>query len=275
MDFSPCVCSAGYVHCGDILPSYIATSFEQKKNASNEIEILQLVLPYSEQLIPANLLGENRVKNEIKLYCESLSAKPLRIDSDAFKASRDYLKDSLWIQVCDLAGLDFNFLKGFHQLEYLALLTVANVHLINWPSLPPLPGLKTLNIESGTGLNGWTQFPALGQGFLELLLSNNAIDDASIDRILQWLSNEPSANTLYEIDLRHNALTKIPRQISSLKNLRIFLIAFNPLSTIVRSQSFNLSSAPISYLSLRATGIDTIESGAFQGWSNDKWKSSM
>ena len=265
LDYSPCFCTEeNFLSCDGIPLNSIAQLFE-KMNSTNEIENFELILQYSDQLIPANLLADHRVKNEMKLKCKNVFTQKLKIDRDVFNASRNYTDGAFLIDSCDLTGLDFFFLEGFDQLNELAFKRIANFHMANWYTLPHLPGLKVLNIYCAMGLNEWSQFPVLLNGLYEISLTFDAINDDAINRILQWLLDSPTANTLKELDIQRNALTEVPRMISYFKTLTNVYMAFNDLSSTLKSGSFKLATA-VSSIELFWTGIEKIDPGAFQGW---------
>ena len=95
-------------------------------------------------------------------------------------------------------------------------------------------------------------------------LTNNLIGDVAMDRILQWIIDSPSVNTLRSLVIAESALTKIPRQFSSFSALERIVLWRDPLNTTIRYGSLNFS-YPVSVLCLESCGIKFIEPGAFQG----------
>ena len=268
LDYSPCVCSSTVwgetVLCGGMpLTTITQLTKHQQKNIANEIEIFRLIIQYPEQLIPANFLADHRVMKQIYLECES-SVQQIKIDQDAFKSSGNFTK-AIKINSCDTSGLKFHFLNGFHQLQELLFIMVSYVYLADWFSFPPLLGLKIFVTDFGTGVKEWSQFPYLENGLSEIWLISCGIDDIAIDRILEWLQNSPTKDTLTTLSIQKNAITTIPRQISSFKNLKQLDMSFNPLSPILPFKSFEMA-IPHFHVTLLATDINTIETGAFQGF---------
>ena len=104
----------------------------------------------------------------------------------------------------------------------------------------------------------------LKNGLQALCLLDAHVDDETMDRILGWLLNSETVNTLEELDLRQNALTEIPWQLSRFKKLRSVILSKNPMSGIIYA---NISSVFSSILDiwLDDTGIQTIQPGAFKG----------
>ena len=232
------------------------------KNITNEIESVDIFIQFPEQLIPANLLGIHQKMGEIRLACESTTTK-LKINPDAFRKS-PYI---FVIFRCDISELDFHFLREFLNLYGLFFNSVANLYLADWSSLPPLPNLNELRFIDATGLAEWDQFPKLISGLSRVMISNCAMDDAAIDRILKWLISTPTKNTLNSLMISFNVLTKIPRQISFFENSSLVDIAIsvNSISTL-RSGSFNFSAFfPVVHLNLQSNGIEWIDPGSFQG----------
>ena len=264
LDFSPCICSPDYFRCSGISLNSVAKLFEEKnKTNESEFERLELVIQYLEDLIPAKILNDRRVTNEINLICESITTK-LRIDPDAFKASKNMTKTHISIESCDVTGLHFGYLEGFTKLEKLHF-GVANIHLANWFSFPRLANLKTFSIQSRTHLSDWKPFPKLEIGLANAILYMSKIDDATIDPILQWIINSPAAKELKQLNVGYNALTEIPLKFSSFNSLQKIDMSFNRLSKTLKCGSFNFSTKAVSNINLRSTGIEIIETGAFQG----------
>jgi len=137
------------------------------------------------------------------------------------------------------------------------------------PKLPPLPRLIELDISYCSGIDKLNTFPNLINGlkqfkfFGELDKIDTIYNDATVDRIVDWLLLS-SANTLEEIIIADmNQVTRVPPKIASFKALRKLRLTENKISTIKhRALSF---SVPVAELSIEASGIKEIEPGAFQG----------
>ena len=226
-----------------------------------------LIVPATENIIPANLLGQNVVERTIKLGCQHVTQR-LTIHPDAFRASRKFIS-GLQVDGCNLAGFNFSFLKDFKNLRIFNLKENANIDLVDWTSFPPLAALLGLKIRY-MKLDNWNRFPILANVGLKWVdLSENLIGDVAIDRILQWLIDSKSTESLRQLDISCTFLTEIPIQISAFKNLEKLLMSRNPIRTI-RSGSIvappHVSTSKLgTVIALHSCAIDTIEPDAFQG----------
>ena len=256
--YSPCHCTPNWLSCYSSSISSIAKMFKQKLGW-NRIENLDLRLLSTESFIPAHLLTYHWVASEIYIECELWDSPSLQIDRDAFWSSRNSTQ-SFRIINCKISKLNFYFLEGFYNLTNIILISDNGVQLA---SLPLLPKLNYIRISDTTGLTKLSTFPKLVNGIETLQLDNNNIDDITIDSILKWVIESPTVDTLNELDISSNLLTKIPHHISSFKVLNHIKMGSNPLNSNIYSGSFYFKSH--SSLHLESCGIDTIESGAFQG----------
>ena len=220
-----------------------------------------LVIPWRENKIPPNLLGDNPVEEIIKFDCQQ--QKRLAIHPDAFKASREFTLHLLLVH-CNLDGMNFSFLKDFRKMISIQLNNNTNIHRADWESLPPLPALYMLLIKN-MKLDEWTHFPTLDNGLRSISLSENFIGDGAMDRIIQWLIDSKSADTLVLLDITSTHLTAIPRKMFSLKMLKTLLMDHNPIKTFQTNS--NDVSVAFGYprLSLFSCKIDTIDPDVFQG----------
>ena len=232
----------------------------QQKVGWNRIENLDLRLLSTDSFIPAHILAHHWVASEIYIECEYYdSPSSLQIHRDAFWSSRKSTQ-LFYIFNCNISDLNFIFLEEFSNLTYIFLRSSIFVQLA---SLPPLPSLKYLNIQYNRGLELITMFPNLVNGIVTMQLNGNNIDDMTIDRILKWILESPSVDTLKELDISRNVLTKIPHQIASFNMLNIINLGSNPLNNTLRSGSIIFRNDSTLYLD--SCGIEFIEPGAFQG----------
>ena len=271
-DYSPCHCSDLALHCRNVSVDVIAPLIahkESKNNTNHQLDLFGLTTqPINNIFIPAHLFGNVLVMAAIRLQCGTISVRAtqrMRIHTNAFRSSEN-ITNVMSIVACDLSALDYLFLNGFHQLKTLAIDWAVNVHLANWTTLPPLSGLKILNITNSEGLNKWIhKYPELVSGLIEFKLISCNIGDVVLDRMLQWLQNS-SSNALEVLYLKNNTLTKIPQQLPFFKKLSSINLDFNPLSTALHNASFIFSQRPFFLtISLRSCGIDIIQPDAFQG----------
>ena len=223
-------------------------------------------VPATEHFIPANLLGQNAVDGALLLGCQH-TTQQLTIHPDAFRASRTCIS-FLEVDRCNLAGFNFSFLNAFSNLKILRFSLCANIDAADWKSLPSLlPALVALQIKF-IKLDKWIHFPILHNGLKYVDLSGNFIGDAAMDRILQWLIDSPSVDTLETLDLSETFLTEIPKKFSLFKNLCILYMNSNLIKTIPSGSITALNvpaDEPVAKIHLHSCDIDTIEPGAFQG----------
>lgn len=254
------------IKCVNVNLLEVLSAFED--HSELEIESFLLHFPRTTD-IPADLIGiHNRITKEIDLKCSKTgfySLRQLKIHRYAFRSSRNYTR-ALKLAYCDLSTLDFSFLEEFTQLEILHITHSVSVHQADWSSLTRLPKFSTLYIES-CRINGWTKFPKLASVLRKMSLFWDDIDDSTMDRILDWLLST-SSETLQELYITLNALTRFPVKISSFKNLRIACltnqVGYSSGISFLPSGSY-VSSNSLKRLELRDCGIRYIQPGAFSG----------
>ena len=271
-DYAPCICSCengGYtptIHCGNLPFNAFAETletglkFEAQGNGSHRIKFIELKIPPTEVMISVDLLAY-----EIDLKCEAIGVQRLKIHPDAFRSSQNFTS-KVAIQNCDVTGMNFVFLNGFHNLIHIHLNLVSNVHLVEWSSLPALPGLQYLSITYSTGLNAWTAFPNLSSTLAVMMtinLQGNRIDDGAIDRILMWILDSAKIK-FWRLDISRNSLTDIPQKLALLNGLINLDLSYNPMNgIIIRSNSVYFS--PVMELHLQSVGIISIQPRAIVG----------
>ena len=268
----PCTCEYGWIICRYVSSLVIKKTFERKIgqnngiSAFNVIKNILLLLRPTDQLVVEDQFANHRITNEIGVMCIKQNAKRLEINPGAFRSSRHFTR-IIRIFDCDITALDFSFLEDFRNLEIIILDRANNVHMSHWSTIPAhLTSLHDLEVVSiGTGLNEWTRFPILVNGLLTLVLCNNSIQDPAMDRILQWIAESPSKNTIENLDISYNQLTRIPRQISFFTQLKNIDIQCNPKLTTLHLESFNFASSSLNFLNLEYSNVGNIGTGAFQG----------
>lgn len=258
-DYFSCDCTRAYLSCSNIPLNLVAEVFKNKPGRDIDQPFLLVPLPTDISfVISANNLYHHRARSFI-IQC--IEFQQIIIDEDAFGSSRN-VTESVYLNGCDIRKLEFFFLKDFCRLKRITLSLCANVHLAGWARLPPLDSLNELIIKNSAGyIDSWVNFPVLTRGLIRLRLPGNYIDDETLTRILGWVVNSPSNKTLLSLGIDNNALTGIPEEISSFKNLREFFMSTNSMK-IVRSRSLAFNFRGFE-LFLRPCSIHTIESGAF------------
>lgn len=104
-------------------------------------------------------------------------------------------------------------------------------------------------------------------GLNKVVLRLDDLEDATMDRILNWLLTI-SSKTLQELHLTSNALTHFPEKIAYFKNLEyVYLSSQTDYRSGISSLANGsyVSSGSLRTLDLRECGIKSIEAGAFSG----------
>ena len=254
-DYLPCKCwDDNFILCYAIPLNVVRKIFKEPA----KLEVIQIIVPLTEDIIPPNLFGDNHAK-KIILQCEEKSTQPLSIHRDAFNASREFTLDFAMLKF-NLDGINFFFLKGFINLKTITFESIANIHLADWNYFPLLPLLDTLIIKN-MKLDDWIKFPMLDKGLKNIKLKENLICHGAMDLILQWLVDSKTVDTLESLEIFSSNLMEIPKKLFSFKNLFHFKMDHNPIKTL-RSGS-KIKSV---YVSLISCQIDTIEPDSFQGY---------
>lgn len=239
-----------------------------KSHKELEIEVFVLHFSRTTDILADLICINHHITDEIDIKCSKtgyFSQRQLRIHPDAFRPSRNYTR-LVKITYCDLSRLNFSFLEGFTQLNTLYIANSVKVHQAGWGSLKNLPNLSTLYIQRFR-VNGWKTFPRLDNGLKKVVFCLGDVEDATMDRILHWLTSTFS-ETLQGLYLNSDSLTRFPVQIALFKQLEdAFLssqagynigISFLANGSYVRSESLR-------NLDLVKCGIKYIEPGAFLG----------
>lgn len=249
------------------------------QSSFNEADIFYLMsirigLDVNETIIPADLLGQARILKEIILTCEGDEEKSyVTIDPNAFRSTANITRQ-FHIVACNLHQFQFNFLNGF---EKLSLLTIHDYmddtrrkiksDIFQWSTLPPLPCLSQLRISS-MALYHWKaeDFPNLLNGLTRVLLDRDGLEDSTMDLILDWLL-QSSADTLMQLDLSFNKLTRVPKQVPFFKKLNRLNLQSQqvPGIRVITAGSLWFQSSEVTYLDLSFCNTRVIEQNAFKG----------
>ena len=266
-DYSPCICFRAtptegvQVLCIGIPLEEVYSVFRRATSDYLERFVLELLPSDSTEIIPADLLNNHQIAR-IEINCENGS---LRADPQAFRSTKTRTTN-IFIYNCDLNGSKFEFLSGFDQVYLTYFSGLSNLGLADWNSFPSLPSLKNMNFYQSTGLNEWTSFPQLTRGLDSLYIKESDIQDAAMDRVLNWIA-QWSADTLFHLGIEVNYLTTVPmvlRVPSFPKLTRLYLGKQKSAIPVVPSGSFH-GFSPYYQLQVTDTGINQIDEGAFQG----------
>ena len=263
-DFAPCTCEIEgkkfVVKCKQISPEKIHQTF--KKTASADIDRIELLDPIG-YFIPKDVVATNWAakiiltgsENNPENYCPE-------IHPEAFRSSSN-VTEEFAINWIDMSQMDFSFLVDFNELRILRIYNSINAHLSN---LPSLLNLTELHVRYTAGINNWTHnFPArLPSGLVSIIMQDNTLNDEAVNRLLNWILNGPSRNTLRYLFLSGNTLTRIPRQLKSFSNLADISIDRQKEPGFGFLAFFSLPSS-IRFLNLSSNYITGIQPGSFQG----------
>lgn len=261
-NYAPCTCPAtGVVACAGVSVSEIQAIFA-RTTPSTLLE-LDLTIGAADLSLPANLIGSHQVSDEIFVRCNQAAPQAITINRDAFRSSNGVLQFEVYY--CDLKSLDWSFLTGFNQLNYLAIEYLSTINQGLWATLPALPALTTLEVyQCPAGVNEWTNFPTLSTGLVNFYLNADNLQDAAADRILGWIRTS-SAATLQTLDISANKLTRIPPLVNSFTKLANLDVSRQQLPGLQALTASSTSfTAPVTTLMLDTSGIASI-TGAFQG----------
>lgn len=263
-DFSPCTCilftgeeNVIVVECEGISSEEIKEVFE--RNTTSKIIRLFLTLTDTAATLPANLMGENIVK-EIGLTCLNRDFN-LQIDPDAFDNSASTVV-GFYVDGCSLPQLDFTFLRDFGNLTDIE---IKNSTFPVIKDLPVLPALKILLISECDNFVEWGS-PDLSS-LIELSLYSDMLDDQAIDDILNSISLLVN-NSLSTLNIENNSLTRIPDAVHRLPHLTTLNMNENKISVLPTGSLVFSDNQEISYLGFDSLRLKLIEPGALQGISN-------
>ena len=208
--------------------------------------------------LPAHLIGPNRAQ-EISIYCQN-QLRLEHIDVDVFRSSEHYTTE-ISIGRCDLTATNFNFLKSF---SVLARIRIFGGPLLTLESMPYLPSLDFIWLFDCPGFRQWHQPSRTPNLQLIRLRDIGAIDETTIDNILNSLVYYNS--TLKELSLVEVGLKRIPPHIKLFTQLRELAITGDIIPTLT-SGSMALSSR-VQNIWMNDLSIETVEPDTFQGKKN-------
>lgn len=261
-DYSPCTCGnypdlGLYVVCDGVTTDELHSVLN--RTHPRDIFWLQVMPTPSTDgriVLRPDVLAGKRIR-AIDFYCLS-PLHQLEIDPAAFRSSLHSV-EYLYVFGCDLERQSgFEFLAGFDRLAHLYLYGLANVRAL--AELPALPRLAELDVHRCSGLAG---FPSQSLPNLRRLdLSDNALDDGQVNRILETLL--PASDALQVLSLAYNQLTLVPPSLSSFVQLSDVSLSGNRIPT-VQSGQLKLSAPKIQRLLLTSISLYSIELGALEG----------
>lgn len=173
--------------------------------------------------------------------------------------------------VTDLSIADSPDFNNFSSLLDQPFLTnLSSLEINNCPNftsfegLPLLPALRSLVITKCPRFKQWDVFGTQLTRLNGISLSGSRLGDEAVSEMLGALIASPVAERLTYLNLRENALTRIPEQISRLPKLRDLNLAYNKISSIGKS-SLKLASDQVATLYLFGNHLTSIGPNAFEG----------
>lgn len=150
-DYTPCNCSyneagnSNRITCGGSMAD-VATAFQSKP--ALDIDSLTLnILPAGDS-IPADLLGQSRIIGSLSIGGVGI----LRVDPNAFRASKNLSLSFVSFRDLDTSRMDFDFLIDFPNIVSMAFSYVLSLER-SLPTLPSLPALISLYFQYSSDLN--------------------------------------------------------------------------------------------------------------------------
>ena len=274
--YFPCHCSHNlgrlFIFCeGDV--DNITNVFKK----STPADIGQFNLHLSSQsarhfYLPPNFLGDRRLSHKLSISCSELTGSnnvSLEIDLNAFSSSKNTLQ-RFSIMECEASRLDFSFLSGFHKLEELIMINLANLAKTNWSRMPALHSLKSFGLSIDEPATYWKEtaidnLPKCPNALEKVSLQLDHFGDGISDTILKNFIDS-SGETLTNLNIYTANLTRIPSNLSSFKRLHTFELICKASAKIkvIESNSFNFT-VPINVLVIMNCGIEDIELFALLG----------
>lgn len=155
-DLSPCSCyrSSNFdcqslITCDNVSMADVAAVF-QSKPAMNITRLILRIRPEGDA-IPADLLGQSRLTNELMVYGPQ-NDPLLKVDPNAFRSSKNSSLNYVFLSNFDLSQMDFDFLADFPSVGTLIFDSLLNLDR-SLQTLPFLPTLADLHFHYCSDMN--------------------------------------------------------------------------------------------------------------------------
>lgn len=261
-DYSPCTCTQEgvdvYVTCTDIQPADIKEMLG--RTSYPVLKQVEIFLPSDSTPLPVDVLNR-KVAEYIKIHGHSREDFLLDIDFGAFTPSKNKAT-IVEITDADLNLLNFGFLDGFVKLRSLSLKRASGVRVIK--DIRLLESLEEMYINECLGFTEFTEFPSGNFPILKILHlnSNQDLDDDKLSIILAGMDVSPARETLFELFLEANILTRVPLRLPNFPALERVSMRLNTISYL---QASSVGSSRWTYFNVQNNQLANIEPDAFVG----------
>ena len=259
-DYSPCACpytreQSFILACKTVQPYEIRQTFQLTTPAQFEKVFLFFPMDDNKSIkIPENVFGNHWVTDTIEIRNDHDTKTILDVHSKAFQSSANYTK-KLYIFKFDFKDVNFTFLTSFNQLKDLNIFISTNIDLLSlFHQLPK--SCSIFGIKKSTMLisNEGKNCSISGESLAVIDLNSNELTDEIVEQTLECVITGDLKN-LKVLSVRHNLLTRLPRQLvvanENIQNIYIkFDLSGNKLTKLdssvfkaVLERTFNFSGA--------------------------------
>lgn len=262
--YAPCTCTQDGVYvsvtCTGVQPDEIKQVFST--TTYPVLKEVDIVLPADAGQLPADILNR-KVAEIIKIRGAGRDTFKLIADIGAFTPSRNKTK-RFDISDADISELNFGFLDSFAYLENLYLTRVSGVRVIK--DIRLLQSLAGLYIDGCVGFTEFAEFPNGNFPILRVLhvVNNEDLTDDKLSIILIALDAYSARDTLNELWMDNNQLTRVPLRLPNFVNLAKVSIKQNTVGYL-QVNSVGSGAAKCTYFNIQNNQLDNIEPGAFVG----------
>jgi Leucine-rich repeat (LRR) protein len=253
-DYSPCSCVYDSVVCDQVSVKTIKSVFNAM--TLHDLDSFKIIVsPNETEQIPDDVLGNVRVSGKLLLECAGNSS--LRVAENALRESTKFIV-SVTIDGCNLEQLNFFFMSKMENLRHMYILRSFGFQ--SFQGMPYHSNFKLLGIMESSQFLALEDIPGGPHKLERLYLSGNQLDDTGAAKLMKLLASN-SIDSLTEIVLYGNKLTRIPDKLLSMPNLKELSLNSNEITALPNnSLAFK---GPISDINLSKNKIKDIMPGAF------------
>jgi Leucine-rich repeat (LRR) protein len=187
----------------------------------------------------------------------------LEIHPKAFRSSIQHI-GHFEVTECDLSQLNFKYLSDTTGLMSLSF--SRSVRFKGFNPLPFFSRLKSLRIYEYQDFQHWNEISVRFPNLESLFLDGTLLGDRSVNQLVSSIASSPTGNdTLQQLSLWENQLTRIPDHISSFRKLSYVNLFGNSIVSVPSGSFVFRPEIQVSFLILSKNALNTIEPGAFKG----------